>query len=88
MLCITVARLRTKSVNGRQSSEAYGDLDRRVELVMLHDSDADPKGTMAWLEPRPQLQRHHHIRLANDKVQIGMFEGTKERRQEGEIGFL
>jgi len=39
-----------------------------VELVLLHDSDADPKGTMAWLEPRPQLQRHHHIRLANDKV--------------------
>jgi hypothetical protein len=41
---------------------------RRVELVLLHDSDADPKGTLAWLQPRPQLQRHHHIRLANDKV--------------------
>lgn len=40
---------------------------RRVELVLLHDSDADPKGTLAWLEPRPQLQRHHHIRIHNDK---------------------
>ena len=36
--------------------------------MLLHDSDADPKGTLAWLQPRPQLQRHHHIRLANDKV--------------------
>ena len=41
---------------------------RRVELVRLHAGDADPQGTAAWLDPRPQLQRHHHVRLANDKV--------------------
>jgi hypothetical protein len=54
-----------KGVELRMMSSSFC---RRVELVLLHDSDADPKGTLAWLQPRPQLQRHHHIRLANDKV--------------------
>lgn len=41
---------------------------RRVELVRLHASDCEPMHTAAWLGPRPQLHRHHHVRLANDKV--------------------
>ena len=41
---------------------------RRVELVLLHPSDEQPVGTAAWLAPRPQLARHHHIRLANPQA--------------------
>lgn len=40
-----------------------------MELVRLHGSDMEPVHTAAWLRPRPQLHRHHHVRLANDKVQ-------------------
>ncbi len=41
---------------------------RRVELVMLHADGAQPQETAAWLGRRPQVQRHHHIRLSSGKV--------------------
>ena len=41
---------------------------RRVELVLLHSPGRDPSGTLAWLEPRPLLARHHHVRLSHPKV--------------------
>lgn len=44
------------------------DVCRRVELVLLHGPDAEPQGTAAWLEARPHLARHHHIRLTHPKV--------------------
>lgn len=37
---------------------------RRVELVLVHRPDAVPEGTAAWLDARPLLTRHHHIRLS------------------------
>jgi len=37
---------------------------RRVELVLLHSSDSLPHDTAAWLEARPHLTRHHHVRLS------------------------
>lgn len=43
-------------------------VDRRVELVLLHGPDAEPQGTAAWLDARPHLARHHHIRLTHPKV--------------------
>ena len=41
---------------------------RRVELVLLHGPESEPQGTAAWLEARPHLARHHHIRLTHPKV--------------------
>ena len=41
---------------------------RRVELVLLHSPDSEPKGTIAWLKARPHLARHHHARLSHPKV--------------------
>lgn len=39
---------------------------RRVELVMLHGVKCKaPSGTLAWLQQRPLLTRHHHVRLGN-----------------------
>ncbi|KAL6769235.1 hypothetical protein ACKKBG_A18025 [Auxenochlorella protothecoides x Auxenochlorella symbiontica] len=35
----------------------------RVELVLVHAMDGVPSGTAAWLDARPLLTRHHHIRL-------------------------
>lgn len=32
-------------------------------LVLLHDEDATPSGTRAWLDAR-QVDRHHHVRLS------------------------
>ena len=37
---------------------------RRVELVLLHSSNALPEGTSHWLKARPHLTRHHHVRLS------------------------
>ncbi|KAL4530592.1 hypothetical protein Ndes2526B_g02061 [Nannochloris sp. 'desiccata'] len=37
---------------------------RRVELVLLHSSNSLPHGTAAWLKSRPNLTRHHHVRLS------------------------
>jgi predicted acylesterase/phospholipase RssA/CRP-like cAMP-binding protein len=37
---------------------------RRVELVLLHPSNTLPHGTAAWLQSRPHLTRHHHVRLS------------------------
>jgi hypothetical protein len=37
---------------------------RRVELVILHDATCQrPTGTLEWLQQRPLLARHHHVRL-------------------------
>ena len=41
---------------------------RRVELVLLHGPESEPEGTAAWLQARPHLARHHHIRLTHPKV--------------------
>ena len=41
---------------------------RRVELVMLHEEGAEPSNTAPWLEARPNLARHHHIRITHSKV--------------------
>ena len=38
----------------------------RVELVLVHEVDATPQGTAAWLDARPLLTRHHHVRLGYD----------------------
>ena len=57
------------SVNSRRDINHGGILYvRRVELVLLHPSDEQPQGTAAWLAPRPQLARHHHLRLANTQA--------------------
>eukprot|EP00899_Mesostigma_viride_P014018 jgi/Mesvir1/22617/Mv14061-RA.1 len=52
----------------------------RVELLLLHvpsHSPAwyQPKGTRAWLDARPGLQRHHHIKTDNgdDFARIARF---------------
>ena len=45
----------------------YAPHRRRVELLLLH-AGRDPSGTGAWLQPRPLLARHHHVRLSNPKV--------------------
>ena len=44
------------------------ELYRRVELVLLHEEGAEPSKTAPWLEARPNLARHHHIRLTHPKV--------------------
>ena len=44
------------------------ELCRRVELVLLHEEGAEPSKTAPWLEARPNLARHHHIRLTHPKV--------------------
>jgi hypothetical protein len=37
---------------------------RRVELVLLQEPNCKaPVGTLAWLNHRPLLTRHHHVRL-------------------------
>lgn len=41
---------------------------RRVELVLLHAPESEPKGTIHWLKARPHLARHHHARLSHAKV--------------------
>ena len=41
---------------------------RRVELVLLHSPESEPKGTISWLKSRPHLARHHHARLSHPKV--------------------
>ena len=51
---------------------------RRVELVLLHPSDVQPQGTAAWLAPRPQLTRHHHIRLANSQARLDQSRDVAE----------
>jgi predicted acylesterase/phospholipase RssA len=36
----------------------------RRHLVLLHrDGSARPSGTARWLDPRPELAAHHHVRL-------------------------
>jgi predicted acylesterase/phospholipase RssA/CRP-like cAMP-binding protein len=33
-----------------------------VELVLLHErADRAPNDTLAWLEPRPEVETHHHV---------------------------
>jgi predicted acylesterase/phospholipase RssA/CRP-like cAMP-binding protein len=40
----------------------------RVELVLLHPATAaQPTGTAAWLEKRPYLHTHHHLRLDDER---------------------
>lgn len=40
----------------------------RVELVLLHPSTAaHPTGTAVWLEKRPHLHTHHHLRLDDER---------------------
>lgn len=39
---------------------------RRVELVLLHSATSAPLGTEEWLNRRPHLTRHHHVRLENN----------------------
>lgn len=43
-------------------------------LVLLHDADARPSGTAAWLAGR-RLERHHHVRLsqADDLARVARF---------------
>ena len=36
--------------------------------MLLHEEGAEPRNTGPWLEARPNLARHHHIRLTHPKV--------------------
>jgi len=45
----------------------HGNFSHRVELVMLHDQVAPyplPSGTTRWLDPRPRIERWHHVRVS------------------------
>ena len=45
-----------------RSSE--GDMQRRTELVLLHQAGSDsPRDTADWLRRRGRVQRHHHVRV-------------------------
>lgn len=54
---------------------------------MLHDPEGPlPCGTAAWLALRPNLSRHHHVRLSGDKAQAdlarcGQSRGCLSQRQ-------
>ncbi len=47
-----------------------GDLHGKgvLELVLLQDGAPPYSGTRAWLEPRPWVERHHHVRLTKSPV--------------------
>ena len=49
---------------------------RRVELVLLHEAGSEPRGTGPWLDSRPALARHHHVRLTHLKVRSSICQGT------------
>lgn len=59
------------------ASPAPGDVEHRlaenpnharVELALLHPASTSyPSGTAAWLEARPELHTHHHVRLDDDR---------------------
>lgn len=38
----------------------------RRHLVLLHEGGTRPAGTMRWLDPRPEVAAHHHVRLDRD----------------------
>ncbi len=38
----------------------------RRHLVLLHDVTTLPTGTNRWLDPRPEVAAHHHLRLDRD----------------------
>ncbi|KAK9862379.1 hypothetical protein WJX84_007181 [Apatococcus fuscideae] len=54
------------SMRDRAMSDAKGRAARfrRIELVLLHEPDAEPQGTAEWLKRRSYVCRHHHIRLS------------------------
>ncbi|DBB17173.1 TPA: hypothetical protein ACH3X3_014241 [Trebouxia sp. C0006] len=56
-----------QSRRGQLDDKSWTSYLRRVELVLLHGPDSEPQGTAAWLEARPHLARHHHIRLTHPK---------------------
>ena len=55
---------------------------RRAELVLLHSVDDQlPTGTLGWLQNRPHIARHHHVRLGvqGDMERCGEWEGGRGR---------
>lgn len=40
----------------------------RIELVLSHTSDSPPCGTAKWLDCRPHLRRHHHVRSSRSSI--------------------
>jgi predicted acylesterase/phospholipase RssA/CRP-like cAMP-binding protein len=64
------------ATNAASTAAATLDLTlRRVELVLLHAPNSLPHGTLQWLESRPHLTRHHHIRLSRPEsiARLGRF---------------
>lgn len=59
------------------TEDGFKDLSslRRVELVLVYARGDKPEGTSAWLDQRPLLTRHHHIRLhrPGDLARLGRW---------------
>ena len=64
----------TSAIVSNQSAELSLSMQRivsrRVELVLLHPTESEPKGTIHWLKARPHLARHHHARISHPKVRL------------------
>lgn len=60
------AQCATSGSGSRERQALQGQL-QRVELVLLHEPGTLPSGTLPWLQQRPHLTRHHHVRLSEPK---------------------
>lgn len=58
-----------------ESIDAAPKLVKRVELVLLHNVAKTPVPTAPWLDARPLLTRHHHVRLhrSEDVARLGRW---------------
>lgn len=51
-----------------EESVTQGEFPLRTELVLWHPSTTErPSGTLPWLEARPNLHAHHHVRQGDEK---------------------